>query len=206
MKRSLVFMSFCLVVLLVACTHHKKIQLPVKAAEPVKEVEAVDTNAYVPFTRDLYNKLRAYNIDIKKVQFFIDQQITLDRYLDVNKAEIKSGILKFVNGRTINEIVIPSLTPCVVDSIDTDGFRVSFEKGSINIFKFINNKFSPDFFVFTGTNWKEGTAEVYYDKQIYRASCANCSSVSEVKLMVKQSDMDKSDKKIKILQGRKVDF
>ena len=179
MKRLSVFLSFCLVVLLVACSHHKKIQLPIKPVEPVKEVEAaVDTNAYVPFTRDLYNKLKVYNIDIKKVQFFIDQQVTLDRYVDVNKAEIKSGVLKFLNGRTINEIVVPALTPCVVDSIDTDGFRVSFERGSSNVFKFINNKYSPEFFVFTGTNWKDGSAEVYFDKQIYRASCANCSSVA----------------------------
>lgn len=200
-------MLFCLVILLVACTHYKKIQLPVKPPEEaVKEAEPVDTNSYVPFTRDLFNKLRAYNINIKKVQFFIDQQLTLDRYIDVNKAEIKSGVVKFQNGRTINEIVIPALAPCVVDSIETDGFRVSFEKGTNNVFKFINNKYSPDFFVFTGTNWKDGTAEVYYDKQIYRASCANCSSVADIKLMVKQSDMDNSNKIIKVLPGRVVGF
>lgn len=206
MKRLSLLILSVVAIFAVSCSHHKKVQVPVKSVEVPKVVEpAVDTNTYVPFTRDLYNRLKAYNIYIKKVQFFIDQQVVLNRYIDVNKAEIKSGVVKFENGRYTNEIVVPALTPCVVDSVDYDGFRVSFEKGSLNNFKFINNKYSPDFFVFTGTNWKEGTAEVYYDKQIYRASCANCSSISEVKLMVKQSDMDKSEKKTKVLQGRKVD-
>jgi hypothetical protein len=191
----------------VACRPHKKIQLPVKpVVEAPKPVEVVDTNTYVPFTRDLYNRLKAYNINVKQIQFFIDQQVVLNRYVDVNKAELKSGVLKFLNGRYTNEIVIPALTPCVVDSIDADGFRVSFEKGSNNVFKFVNNKYSPDFFVFTGSNWKDGTAEIYFDKQVYRVSCVNCSSVADVKLMVKQSDMDKSEKKTKVLQGRKVEY
>ncbi len=203
------FLSFLIVisVFAVACRHHKKIQMPIKPVEVAKPVEAVvDTNTYVPFTKDLYNRLKAYNIDVKKVQFFVDQQMVLNRYIDVNKAELKSGVVKFVNGRYTNEIVIPALTPCVVDSIDYDGFRVSFEKGSYNFFKFINNKYSPDFFAFSGSNWKEGTAEIYYDKQVYRVSCGSCSSVSDVKLMVKQSDMDKSETKTKTLTGRKVDF
>lgn len=202
------FLSLLIVisVFAVACRHHKKIQMPIKPVEVAKPVEAVDTNTYVPFTKDLYNRLKAYNIDVKKVQFFVDQQMVLNRYIDVNKAELKSGVVKFVNGRYTNEIVIPALTPCVVDSIDYDGFRVSFEKGSYNFFKFVNNKYSPDFFAFSGSNWKEGTAEIYYDKQVYRVSCGSCSSVSEVRLMVKQSDMDKSETKTKTLTGRKVDF
>ncbi|HEX3023984.1 MAG TPA: hypothetical protein VHP12_02140 [Chitinophagaceae bacterium] len=202
------FLSFLIVVSVfaIACRHHKKIQMPIKPVEIVKPVETPDTNTYVPFTKDLFNRLKAYNIDVKKVQFFVDQQMILNRYIDVNKAELKSGVVKFVNGRYTNEIVIPALTPCVIDSIDVDGFRVSFEKGSYNVFKFINNKYSPDFFIFSGSNWKDGTAEVYYDRQVYRVSCGTCSSVSEVKLMVKQSDMDKSETKTKVLTGRKVDF
>jgi len=206
MIRQLVLLLSIFSVFAVSCSHHKKIQVAVKPVQAPATVEAVDTNTYVPFTRDLYLKLKQYNIDIKKVQFFIDQQLVLDRYIDINKAEINSGVVKFVNGRNTNEIVIPALTPCVVDSVDADGFRVSFEKGSNNIFKFINNKYSPDFFVFTGSNWKDGTAEIYYDKQPYRVSCVNCSSVAEVKLVVKQSDMDKSEKKTKVIIGRKVEF
>lgn len=206
MNRLSLLILFFVALFIVACSHHKKIQLPVKPVEEQKPTEPTDTNTYVPFTRDLYNKLKAYNIEIKKIQFFIDQQIELNRYIDVNKAEIKSGVVKFLNGRYINQIIIPTLTPCVIDSIDVDGFRVSFEKGNSNIFKFTNNKYAPDFFVFTGSNWKEGSVDVYYDKLVYRASCVECSSISDVKLMVRQSDMDKSEKRTKILSGRKVDF
>ncbi len=193
------FMAFAIV----ACHHHKEIQTAVKKVESTKEV--IDTNTYVPFTRDLFNRLRAYNIDIKKVQFFVDQKVVLTRFIDVNKAEINSGVVKFVNGRYINEIVIPANTPCVCDSIDADGLRVSFERGNTNEFKFINNKYSPDFYIFSGTNWKDGSCDVLYDKIIYRASCGTCNSAADIKLLVRQSDMDNTQKNTKILGGRKVD-
>jgi len=199
----IIFFSVALTVV-VGCSH-KKAQEPLKFDQPANANQpAIDTNTYVPFTRDLYNKLRAYNIDLRKVQFFVDQQLVLSRFMDMNKAEVTSGVVKFLNGKYINEIVIPAYTPCVCDSVDVDGLRVSFEKGN-NSFKFINNKYSPDFFIFSGNNWKDGTCEVMYDKIPYRASCGSCGSAADVKLVVKQSDIDKSDKKTKTLQGRRVD-
>jgi hypothetical protein len=190
----------------VAC-HHKKVQKPVVKVETTPPPPAPEPEVYVPFTRELFFKLKSYNIDIRKVQFFVDQQIVLSRYMDQNAASVSAGVVKFLNGKSVNEIVIPQYTPCVVDSIDMDGFRISFEKGSTNIFKFINSRNSPypENYVFAGTNWKEGGADVLYDKQVFRATCGTCNSVAEAKLAIKQSDIDKADKKTKVLQGRKVD-
>jgi hypothetical protein len=36
-------------------------------------------------------KLMAYNVDIKRIQFYIDQKLTLTRALDSAKAEVASG-------------------------------------------------------------------------------------------------------------------
>ena len=44
-----------------------------------------------------------------------------------------------------------------------------------------------------------------YNKMVYRAACGSCSSASDIKLVVKQSDIDNSKKNTKIIQGRKVD-
>ena len=185
-----------------ACHHPKKIQQPVKKAEAPKEI--IDTNTYVPFTRDLFNRIKSYNIDVKRVQFFIDQKLVLTRYIDQNKAEVTSGVVKFINGKYINEIVIPANTPCVCDSVETDGLRVSFDRSG-NEFKFINNKYSPDFFIFSGTNWKDGSCDVMFDRTVYRAACGTCSSAADIKLIVRQADVDNIQRKTKVLQGRKID-
>lgn len=191
---------------LVSC-YHKKPQKPVVKVDTTPPPAPPEPDVYVPFTKELFLRLKAYNIDVRKVQFFVDQQIVLTRYLDQTSASVTAGVVKFMSGKTVNEIVIPQYTPCVVDSVDIDGFRVSFEKGSQNIFKFINSRNSvfPDNYVFAGTNWKDGGADIIYDKQTYRATCGTCNTVAEVKLAIKQSDIDKADKKTKVLTGRKVD-
>ncbi|MBN8838374.1 MAG: hypothetical protein J0I09_14015 [Sphingobacteriia bacterium] len=206
MKYLLLILSIVFSLSFISC-YHKKPQKPVVKVDTTPPPPPAEPDVYVPFTRELFYKLRAYNIDIRKVQFFVDQQIVLSRYLDQTSASVTAGVVKFMSGKTVNEIVIPQYTPCVVDSVDTDGLRISFERGSLNIFKFINSRNSvyPENYVFAGTNWKDGGADVLYDKQVYRATCGTCNSVAEVRLAIKQSDVDKADKKTKVLSGRKVD-
>lgn len=192
----------CVVLSITACHQPKTVQKPVVKTEAPKEI--VDTTTYVPFTRDLFNRIRAYNIDVRRVQFFIDQKLVLTRNMDQYKAEVTSGVIKFMNGKYINEIIIPANAPCICDSVDTDGLRVSFDRSG-NQFKFINNKYSPDFFIFSGTNWKDGGCDVMFDKSVYRANCGTCNSAADIKLLVRQSDIDNTQKKTKILGGRRID-
>jgi hypothetical protein len=193
-----------IVFLTAACHHSKKVQKAVTRVDSVKTTTPENVT-YIPFTRDLYNILRAKNIDVRKVQFFIDQQLILSRYYDINKADVVSGVIKFANGRYIDEIIIPALTPGVCDTVEADGLKINFERGN-NDFKFINNKYSPDFFIFSGINWKDGSCDVYYNKMIFRATCGTCSSASDIKLVVRQSDIDNTKKNTKTLMGRKVEF
>lgn len=193
--------------LLASCYHHTKIQQSVPVTnkkEDYSKYITPDPTVYVPFTKDLYNRLRANNIDIKKVQFFTDQEILLSRYMDNNKTEVISGVVRFSNGKNIDEVKLPVHTPGICDSIDVDGLRINFERGN-NDFKFINNKYSPDYFIFSGNNWKDGTCEVIYNRLVYRASCGTCGSAADIKLVVKQSDLDNTQKKTKVVTGRNVD-
>ena len=202
MRRWFLYIIPVLVVLLSAC-HHKPVQKPLVFNEPEKPAEVADEQPPVPFTRNLYNSLKSNNIDFRKVQFYVDQQIILTRSLDKNVLTVDAGVIKYANGKYVNEIQIDQLTKCKVDSIDSDGFRMKFDNSN-NSLKFINNKYSPDFFIFSGTNWKDGTCDVMFDKMIYRASCGTCSSVSDAKLLVRQSDLDNSLKNVKKLTGASV--
>lgn len=163
---------------------------------------AIDKSQYVAFSRELQMKLMAYNVDVKRVQFYIDQKIILTRVLDSAKAEVASGGVRFINGKLINEIIIPAYTPGIIESADLNGLRVSFENG--NSFYFVPAQ-DEDKFVVAGSNWDNGTVEIPYDKNIYRAAAAITNgSVADVKLVVKLADVTKSDKKTRTLQGRKL--
>jgi hypothetical protein len=189
-----------------SCVSSKKTkQAPIKFNPPPVKVEPAppaDADSLVPFTRELYYRLKERNLDIRKLQFFIDQTIVLSRGTDNGNLDIQGG--KIVNKYGINEnkIELLALTPGIVEAIESDGLRVSFEQGS-NL-KFINNSFSPVHFIFSGANWNNGTAEVNYRNTVYRASCGTCGSVAEAKLVVRQKDIDNNDVKTYTIPGRTI--
>ena len=162
---------------------------------------AIDKSQYVPFSRELQMKLAAFNVDVRRVQFYTDQKLILTRNLDSGKAEVSSGTIRFINGKKINEIVIPAYTPGVIESADLNGIRVSFETGSSFLFVPADGE---DKFVVAGNNWDNGTVEIPYEKSLYRASCGPTGNVAELKLVVKLADVNTSDKKTRTLTGRKI--
>ncbi len=163
---------------------------------------------FVPFTRELFDKLSANNIDVKLVQYYIDQQLVLTRFLSNDQVAVKNGVIKFNNGQYVNEIIIPQYTPVVCESLEGDGLRVNAETGTGTTLKFLNSKqYSPVNYIFNPDKWnKDGTCEVMYNGNKYNVVCPTCStnSPNEAKLVVRQSALDNLDKKSTILPGRKV--
>src|SRR5215469_5692954 len=72
---------------------------------------------YVPFTTDLMQKIDKENIDMKEIQFYVDEKIILARNLDNEKVEVKSGVIKLEKGKNVNEVVIPMLSPGLCDGV-----------------------------------------------------------------------------------------
>src|SRR6201995_805429 len=73
---------------------------------------------YVPFTKDLRQKLEKENIDLKQVQFYVDQKLVLNRNLGDQKVQVTSGVVRLENGKYVNEVIIPAFTPGVCESAD----------------------------------------------------------------------------------------
>lgn len=208
MRNSFTIPALLGISLFASCVSSKPAEAPIKfVAPPVAKVEPVaapvDQDSMIPFTRELYNRLRANNQDIRKLQFFVDQTLILSRGLSQDKLYIDQGKVINQTGVNENKIELPALTPGVVEAIEPDGLRVSFESANNNL-KFINNKYSPEFFIFSGTNWENGTAEVAYKGTTYRASCGTCSSIADAKLVVRQKDIMAGDTKTNVLIGRTI--
>src|ERR1700748_3443175 len=82
-------------------------------------------NGYVPFTRDLRAKLEKENIDLKQVQFYVDQKLILSRNLGDQKVEVHSGIVKLENGKYTNDVIIPPFTPGVCEGSEGDKLMIN---------------------------------------------------------------------------------
>jgi hypothetical protein len=158
----------------------------------------------VPFTRDLKLKLEKDNIDLKQVQFYVDQKLVLSRNLGEQKVEVHSGVVKLENGKYINEVIIPAFTPAVCEGTDNDKVMVSFEKGNNKLAFGPGSGYTFNEFVLYGTEWKNGSASVTYNSSKFRASCGSCSDVASVTLLIKKKEVEKLDRKSRTLKGRTV--
>src|ERR1700743_2686553 len=130
---------------------------------------------YVPFTRDLKQKLEKENIDLKQVQFYVDQKLILNRNLGDQKVVVSSGVVKLENGKYINEVIIPSFTPGLCEGTEGERLLISFEKGNNNLAFGPGSGYTFNNYVLYGTEWKNGTALVNYDSEKFRARCGACS-------------------------------
>ena len=204
MKQIFIFFGVIVILLLQSCGGTKKITAPIKTQQTLATPILKD-DKYVPFTKDIYNKLVAARIDLKAVQYYIDQQLVLTRGVDNGKIEVaKGGEIKMSNGRQVEEKVFPIYTPGICELVESDGLRISFTSGS-STFKFLNSRsYSPDNFIFSGANWKDGSCDVDYNNNRYRANCGTCSSAADIKLAVKQSFLDNNNINSETIKGRTV--
>jgi len=160
-------------------------------------------NLYVPFTKDLLDRINSNNLDIKKVQFFIDQRLILRRTLGSQKSNIKGGQILFENGLYVHEVIIPKYTPGVCDGFDGDRISISFEVQNNDI-KFGPHGNNQESFTLSARNWNNGTGEITYDNATYTVKCAACPNVALTTLLVKKSEAHKLEKTQRIVQGRRV--
>jgi hypothetical protein len=209
---SLVFMSF---LFLAACTGRKTGSSKAYIKPHVEAGNVETNNAYTPpsaadkanyiiYNRELQMKMQAFNIDYKKVQVYLDQKITLTRGIDSTKAEVASGVLRYVNNSVVEEITINAYTPGVIESIDPDGINIKFDNSGSLRFVPASGPDAEDSYVIAGSDWNEGVCMVPYAKKMYKAQCVKCNSMAGVHPVIRQSDIDKKNKVSKILPGIKI--
>lgn len=83
---------------------------------------------YVPFTNQLKTDNRWNESDIKQIQFYLSNTITLHRQLGNSETRIESGVIKTIDGKQVEEVIIKKGTPGVVTNLaDKERMAVSFE-------------------------------------------------------------------------------
>ncbi len=212
---SIVFISF---LFLVACTGRKTgsskayikphVEAAGNAAEPTNAytppTSVTDKANYIVYNPELQMKMKAFNIDHRKVQVYLDQKIILTRGIDSTKAEVASGVLRYINNSVVEEITINAYTPGIIESIDDNGINIKFDNSGSLRFVPSSGPDSDNSYVISGTDWNEGVCNVEYAKKTYKAQCFKCNSMGEVHPVIRQSDIDKKNKLTKVLPGIKI--
>lgn len=86
-----------------------------------------------PFTQSLYEQNNWSDTELKRIQFYLSEAVTLRRQKTDADSRIEGGKIRMQQGREIEEIIIPRGTPGVLSYLPReDRFAISFEEGKSN--------------------------------------------------------------------------
>lgn len=155
-----------------------------------------------PFTQKIYDEFDWTESDLKKVQFYVSQDIILKRQIRDGDAKIKGGKINVVDGKRIEEVTISRGTPGLLLYLPKDQrFAVSFDEDDNKYLMFGPNKKLGGKYVLLANDWDKTSGQVSYDGKIYRTSSESAYAALMVDL--------KAARKVSINRekatGRKID-
>lgn len=158
-------------------------------------------NRLTYFTDDLNERYRWTDDELKKIQFYVSQDIVLKREVSGGDREIISGKIKIEDGRKIEEVVIRKGTPgAFLFSPKRDRFAIGFEDGNDRYLMFGPSPKYSDRFVLLASDWDRRTGSVTYDDKTWKVS----SDVAYAALLVDLRKINKVDVNSRVAKGRKV--
>lgn len=155
-----------------------------------------------PFTQRLYEESKWTKAELKKIQFYLSEDIKLKRSLSGGSSEIINGKIKIEDGREIEEVVIPKMTPGVfVFSPKEKRFAISFEDSDARFLMFGPNPKAGNRYVLLASEWKGRVGKVKYDDKNWRVDADDAIS----NLLVDLKKIRKTTVSSRTAGGRKVD-
>ena len=154
-----------------------------------------------PFTQRLYEESNWSKADLKRIQFYLSEDIKLKRALSGGTSEIINGKIKIEDGRKIEEVVIPKMTPGVfLFSPKDNRFAISFEDSDARFLMFGPNPKAGNRYVLLASEWQGRTGKVKYDDKTWRVSADDAIA----NLMVDLKKIRKVTVNSRTAGGRKV--
>ncbi len=125
---------------------------------------------YTPFTQQLFDDYRWTEAELKRIQFYLSNDIVLRRELGNSNVTISSGSIRVRDGRRVEEIVIRQGTPGVfLFSPKADRFAIGFEDGKNDRFlMFGPNPRQNNRYALLGAEWDRQGGSVTYDGREYQ--------------------------------------
>lgn len=155
----------------------------------------------VPYTDAMKKKYNWTEDQIRRIQFYVSDDIVLQRQLSNNSTEIVQGKIKTIHGRKVDEIIIRAGTPGVLTDIPRENkMMVSFEMGDDHALSFGVNPNVGDKFVLLASEWNNGVGKVHYTGMEYYTD----PDSRYAHLLVDLRKIDKMQVRQRVAGGRKV--
>ena len=156
-----------------------------------------------PFTQRLYEEQGWSEAELKKIQFYTSEDITLFRTLNEGDSKIVSGEIKIRNGRRVDEVKIKKGTPGVMlFKPKEDKFAISFESdGDEKFLIFGASEKRGGRYQLLAKDWKRRYGKVTYAGQTYQVNSESAYAALLVDLDRKRNTKVKS----RTARGRTVD-
>lgn len=155
-----------------------------------------------PFTQRLYDQNEWTKSELKRIQFYLSDDVVLRREATGSKSKIEDGEIKIVEGGQLEKITIPKGTPGVfVFSPKEDRFAISFEDSDENYLMFGPNPKANYQYLLLASEWKKRGGIVTYGGKKYRVDNDNAYTT----LMVDLRKVKKLSVKTRTVDGRRID-
>lgn len=122
----------------------------------------------VPFTTDVEFETGLNKEQLKHVQFYNSAPIVLFREVNNNTTRVTNGDIKMMNGKQIEQIVIPPNTPGVVINGNPNRLGISFEKGTDRYLVFGRNPNYSNAYTPLAKDWENNVGTVEYDGKPFK--------------------------------------
>ncbi len=122
-----------------------------------------------PFTTNLLKEGGWRDNDLKKIQFYVSEDIVIRRKISDGSSEITSGTIKIVKGVRVEEVRIRRGTPGIfLFRVKDDKFAVSFDGSSDKRYlMFGANPKRKGEYVLLASEWQDKQGKVRYDDKFY---------------------------------------
>ncbi len=156
-----------------------------------------------PFTQDLYEKEGWTQSELKKIQFYLSEDVVLTRQMVKGESQITEGKIRIVDGRRVEEIRIPSGTPGVLLFMPRENrFAVSFEAHDDDLYlMFGPNPKMRNRYALLAREWDRDQGRVHYNGNLYDVDSRSAFATLLVDLKKTGSTEYKSHK----AEGRRVE-
>jgi hypothetical protein len=141
--------------------------------------------------------------ELKRIQFYLSDDIVIYRKVTEGASEITSGQIKIVRGEKIEEVRIKAGTPGVfLFRAKEENFAIGFDQGSDKRYlMFGPNPKRADSYVLLASEWENRAGKVRYDDKFYFTN----SESALASLMVDYSKIRRQEVSTNTAGGRRVE-
>ena len=154
-----------------------------------------------PFTQALYEDQGWAEDDLRRIQFYLSEDLVLTRELRKGGSSIRNGQVKVIDGREVEQVVFKRNTPGVFTfSPKTQRLAISFERNDKNFLVFGPNPKNGNRYTILANDWQRSFGTVSYAGKEWRVS----SQDAYANLLIPIKQIRDRDVNGRVVGGRRV--